>query len=187
MLIGIAGTHGAGKGAVVGILKEYGFIHCSARDLLLEKLKEQGVLDPDRPALSDMANTLREKHGTAYVVEECMKRHNPLAEDVVIESMYTRGEAGEIRKHGGYVLAVDAEPGIRYERIQHRMSETDHVSKDEFIRRQEHELASQDPAKQNARAVMEDADFHIENNGSMEELRVQVDYVIEKMRTQDAR
>ncbi len=186
MLIGIVGTHGAGKGAVVGILKEYGFLHCSSRELFIDALREKGITEPDRNSISVMANELRAQHGVAYVVEEYTRRHNPLAHDLIIESIYTLGEAAAIREHGGFVLAVDADPELRYERISHRMSETDFVSKEEFMRMQEQEARSDDPTKQNSRAVMHEADFHIYNNGSMEELQVQVNTVLEKMKTAEA-
>ncbi len=182
MLIGIVGTHGAGKGAVVTILKEHGFVHCSARELFIEALQKEGIENPDRNAISAMANKLRAEHGVAYVVEEYAERHNPIAEDVIIESIYTMGEVAAIRKHGGYILSVDADPEIRYERINHRMSETDRVTKEEFVRMQEQEARSEDPTKQNSRTVMEHADLFIENNGTMEELKVRIDHLLEKVR-----
>ncbi len=180
MIIGIAGTQGAGKGAVVQFFKERGFIHCSARELFLEVLRSRNI-EPDRPAISAVANELRERYGVSHVVDEYVARHSPAAADLVIESIYTLGEVEAIRKRGGYVVAVDADPEIRYDRIVHRMSETDKVTKEEFLAFQAKELASEDPAKQNMRAVMEDADFTVTNDGSIEELRVQVEYILEKM------
>lgn len=180
MLIGIAGTYGAGKGAVVQILKECGFAHCSARELFLEELRNKGI-PADRESISAMANELRVKYGVSHVVDEYIKRHDPAVENVVIESIYTEGEVARIREAGGYVLAVDASPDIRYDRIVHRMSETDKVSKEEFLRKQEAESRSTDPTKQNARTVMEQADYTIINEGTFEELKVEVDYILEKI------
>ncbi len=180
MVIGIVGTHGAGKGAVVQFLKERGFVHCSARAFFIEELERRGV-GPDRPAISALANELREKHGVDYVVRMFLAQHDPSCCDLVIESIYTEGEAEAIRSAGGYVLSVDADADIRYERIKHRMSETDKVTKEEFLKKQEEEARSTDPTKQNARTVMEQADFHIENNGGIEALKVQVDYALEKI------
>jgi len=180
MLIGIAGTHGAGKGAVVQFLKEQGFVHCSARELFLEVLRNRDIA-PDRKTISDVANELRERFGVAYVVNEYLERHDPAVQDVIIESIYTMGEVEAIRAHGGYVVAVDADPEIRYERIKHRMSETDMITKEEFLKKQEEESHSDDPAKQNSRAVMEQADFTIINNDTFEALKVEIGYVLEQI------
>lgn len=180
MLIGIAGTHGAGKGAVVQFLKEQGFVHCSARELFLEVLRNRDIA-PDRKTISDVANELRKVHGVAYVVEEYVCRHDPAREDVIIESIYTLGEVEAIRAHGGYVLAVDADPELRYERIKHRMSETDMITKEEFLKKQEEESRSDDPTKQNSRTVMEQADFTIINNDTFEALKVEIGYVLEQI------
>ncbi len=180
MVIGIAGTHGAGKGVVVQFLKERGFVHCSARELFLDILKKRGV-EADRKSIADVANELRREHGVAYVVEEYTRRFEPAVHDVVIESIYTMGEVEAIRERGGYVFAVDADPEIRYERIKHRMSETDKISKEEFLKKQEEEARSDDPTKQNSRTVMECADCTITNNSTIAELKIQLDYCLEKL------
>jgi len=180
MLIGIAGTHGAGKGTVVQILKERGFVHCSAREIFLEELRKRGLY-ADRESIGAMANELRKQHGVAYVVQEYLKRHDPAIEDVIIESIYTQGEVDAIREAEGHVLAVTADADIRYERIRHRMSETDRVTKEEFLKKQEAELNSPDTAKQNIRTVMEQADFTISNNDTLEALRVEIEQVLEKI------
>jgi dephospho-CoA kinase len=180
MLLGIVGTHGAGKGAVVQFLKEHGFIHCSARELFLEELARQGVA-ADRPSISSLAIEMRKKYGVDYVVRTFLERYDPVSQDIVIESIYTMGEAAAIRSAGGYVLSVDADSEARYERIKHRMSETDFVTKEEFLKKQEQESRSDDAVGQDARTVMEDADFHIENNDGIKELKIQVDYMLEKM------
>lgn len=180
MIIGLVGTHGAGKGAVVQILKEHGFVHCSARELFLEELQKKGI-EADRESISRMANDLRAQHGVSYVVDTYVRRHNPVLENIVIESIYTLGEADRIREVGGYVVAVDADPEIRYERIKHRMSETDKVTKEEFLRKQEEESRSTDPTKQNSRTVMEQADFTILNEDTFEALKVCVEAVLEKV------
>ena len=179
MILGIAGTHGAGKGAVVDLLKEHGFIHCSARELFLEILKERNS-PLDRASISALANELRAEHGVSYVVDTYLARHTS-SDNVIIESIYTLGEVEALRKRGGVVLAVDADPEIRYERIKGRMSETDFVTKEDFIAQQQKELHSDDPSKQNTRAVMETADFRIENNGSLEELKESVAHVLKEM------
>lgn len=180
MILGIAGTHGAGKGAVVQMLKEQGYIHCSVRELLVEELARRNVA-PDRPAISALANELREKHGADYIAKTFMERCSPAVNNVVIESIYTMSEVKAIREAGGYVVAVDADPEIRYDRIKHRMSETDSVTKEQFMAMQNKESRSEDPNKQDSATVMENADFHITNDDGLAELRTQVEDMLKKI------
>jgi dephospho-CoA kinase len=89
----------------------------------------------------------------------------------VVESVRVPGEVEELKKAGGILLSVDADIEKRYERIVARKSETDQVSFEEFRENEEREMNSSDPDKQNITAVMRMADIHLENNGSIDDLK----------------
>jgi len=61
-IIGITGTHGAGKGAIVDYLISKGFAHFSARDLIMEEIRRRGMPE-DRNSTHVVANALRAEHG----------------------------------------------------------------------------------------------------------------------------
>jgi len=175
MIIGIAGTHGAGKGTVVDYLvTQKGFIHLSARELIKEEVVHRG-LEPTRPNLSATVIDMRNTISPLWVVETLLNRAEAGGGNVVIESIYTLAEVEYLRSHGALIFAVDADLTARYERISKRASETDHITFEQFKTQQERELASTDPNAQNVAAVMQVADFLIINDGTEAELFVQIE------------
>lgn len=169
--IGITGTLGAGKGTVVEYLaKEKGFTHYSVRGLLREEL-EKRKMPVNRDTLTAIANTLRVKHGPAYLVEQLFLRARAVNKNCIIESIRTTGEIEILRKHENfYLLAIDADTRVRYKRIRSRNSETDQVSYHKFLQNEEREMYSADPNKQNLAACIHLADYVIVNNGSLKNL-----------------
>lgn len=179
MIIGITGTLGAGKGAVVEYLvKEKGFYHSSARDLFAEGMEKEGT-PINRDNMIVFANNLRKTHGPDYVFEELFKRASTHGEHAVIESLRTIGEAEALKRHeGACLIAVDADQALRFERIHGRKSALDEVTFDEFKRQEETEMHSDEPHKQNIQGVIERADFRIMNNGTLEELHAEIERVL---------
>lgn len=108
MIIGIAGTIGAGKGTVVDFLvKEKGFTHVSARMIWTRELEARG-LPVNRDSMTKLANELRAEHGPAYFMEQALSVKSDNS-SVVIESVRTVGEVELLRRNGGVLLAVDAD------------------------------------------------------------------------------
>jgi dephospho-CoA kinase len=69
MIIGITGTLGAGKGAIVDFLVEKGFQHHSVRSYLRQRVEERG-LAVNRDSFVAVANELRREHSPSYIVEQ---------------------------------------------------------------------------------------------------------------------
>ena len=177
MIIGVTGTNGAGKGTVVEYLvQEKGFRHYSARALFVEEVRRRG-LPVDRDTITNTANELRAQHGPAYAMETLIAQAQADGGDAVIESVRTLGEFEALKRAGGKLIAVDTDPSIRYERVVLRGSETDKIDFDTFIAQEQRELRSDDPNKQNLLGVVALADHRIQNNGTVEELRQQVERI----------
>ncbi|MGV8162701.1 MAG: AAA family ATPase [Candidatus Nanoarchaeia archaeon] len=175
MIVGITGTIGAGKGTVVEILKEKGFKHFSAREFITQEILRRGLI-VNRDSMVIVANSLREKYGPSYVAEELFKRAKATGQNAVIESLRTVGEIEALRANGNFVLlAIDANPELRYERVYKRGNETDNISFEQFVSEEEREFISADPAKQNLSACMELADHILINDGSYEDLKKKVE------------
>jgi dephospho-CoA kinase len=175
MIIGIAGTLGAGKGTVVKhLIETRGFKHYSARKFILDEIAKRGLATTVRDNMSLVANDLRAAHGSGYIIEQLFAQAQQNGGNAVIESLHTPGEARFLREHGGQIWGVDADIRKRYERIVKRESETDHVSFEKFVEDNHREIASVDPTKHNIRKVIEMADKVFYNDGTQEELRAQV-------------
>ncbi len=168
-IIGVTGTLGAGKGTVVSYLLKKGFVHLSARGFITEEIERRG-LPVNRDTMTEVANDLRKQHSPSYIFDQLLLRAQTLTQGVIIESLRTVGEADALHAEGGVLIAVDADIQERYERITARKSETDRVSFEEFVAQEKRESDATDPNKQNLFAVMDTADIHLVNNGTIEEL-----------------
>ncbi|HSV88857.1 MAG TPA: AAA family ATPase [Bacteroidales bacterium] len=174
IILGITGTLGAGKGTVVDYLvKTKGFAHFSVREFIARKLT-LSKLPVNRDTLTAMANELRATHGPAYIIEELHKEANAIKSNCIIESIRTPGEIAALRKKSNFfLLAVDADIRIRYERIRLRNSETDKVTFETFLSNERREMYSTDPNNQNLSECIRQADFVITNNGGLDDLHAQ--------------
>jgi dephospho-CoA kinase len=178
MIIGITGTDGAGKGTVVECLKAKGFTHYSARSLIVAEIERQG-LPVDRNQMRLTANEMRATHGNEFVIKQAFeKAQSEDVKDVVIESVRALAEAEFLRSREGILLAVDADPNVRYKRVQGRRSATDQVSYEQFLEHEELEKNDPDPNGMQKAKVIEMADYTIMNDGTMKELHAQVEHFL---------
>lgn len=131
-IIGITGTLGAGKGTVVDYLVTKGFKHYSARDFITREIVCRGMA-VNRDSMTVVANDLRAEHSPSYIAEALYEEAAAAGKNAVIESLRTEGEIAALRAKGDFLLvAVDADPKVRYERIVARGSETDKISLKNF-------------------------------------------------------
>ncbi|MDB5265202.1 MAG: hypothetical protein JWN64_773 [Parcubacteria group bacterium] len=181
MILGIAGTLGAGKGTVVEYLVEKrGFNHFSVREFLWQEVDRRG-LERVRDNLSIVANDLRAKFGAGYITKEMVAQAEKGGGDAIIESLHTVGEAEYLKSHGAIIVGVDADIHIRYKRITGRGTETDQVTFEKFVEDNNREIESKDPSKHNIQEVINMADYRIQNSGTLEELHTQVDSILAKL------
>jgi dephospho-CoA kinase len=182
IIIGITGTLGAGKGTIVEYLAgEKGLVHYSVRAYLLEKIREQG-LPENRDSMVLVANELRTRFGPSYVTDQLYNEAVVSGKNCVIESIRTPGEIDSLKAKGHFfLLAVDADPELRYQRILLRQSETDRVTRNIFLENEEREMNTTDPNKQNLKKCIEMADFILLNNGTKNDLIQSVENALEQI------
>lgn len=180
MIIGITGTIGAGKGTVVDFLVRRGFVHQSARAFVTQEIERRG-LPINRDSMVLVGNDLRQQHSSSYIVEQLYARAQQQGGDAVIESIRTVGEVEALREHDRFfLLSVDADPKLRYERIRQRGLVTDGITLAQFQAEEQREMTSTDPNKQNLGAVMALADATIRNDGTFAELYAKVEALLKR-------
>lgn len=179
IVFGITGTIGAGKGTIVDYLVEkFGFTHYSVRSFLIEEAQKRG-LPLNRDTYVELANSLRAQHCPSYITDQLYEQAMNQGTSAVIESLRTPGEIESLRKNKQfYLLAVDALPELRYERIVLRKSETDQISFQTFVENEAREMNSEDPNKQNLKKCIQMADFLLKNDQTIQDLYQQLDQVI---------
>lgn len=182
MIIGIAGTIGAGKGTVVEYLKKRGFGHYSSSAVLRGLLREQG-LPETREYMSPLADELMKTYAGGVLHFSHQQAEAAGLSDYILEALHRESEADYVRSIGGVIIGVDADLQKRYERtVKRGEGEKDDVTFEEFIEHTKREDEGETGTGPNIRAVLQDADAVLMNNGSLEELYKQIDSALEKLR-----
>ncbi len=186
MVIGITGTNGSGKGTVVKyLIEKKEFHHYAVREYLTELLKARDAV-VDRSAMRLIANELRLAHDPAYVIRTLYERALENGHThVIIESIRNVGEAQFLKSQGAYLIAIDADQRLRYERVQGRRSATDRVDFETFFEQEEREMHHPvGPHDMDVRGVMALADYTLVNNGTLRTLHEQIERTYSKMESQ---
>lgn len=175
-IVGISGTNGSGKDTVALMLAEkHGFLNASATEMFLEELKTRGWPN-DREHKRKLSAEWRREHGMGVIVDkalELFQKEPGKYKGIAVGSLRHPGEADRVHELGGVMVWVDADPKIRYKRIQNdptKQSAT-HAEAgktfEEFLAEEQAEMQhSGDEATLNLTAVKERADIILENDGN---------------------
>lgn len=187
--MGITGTIGSGKGTIVERLKEkHGFVHFSVRQFLKERIRTEN-LPMNRDSMRTIANGLRETRSADYIVDRLMKdAYESGHERCIVESIRTMGEVRCLRnrKHvQTWLIAADADPRTRYDRVVRRGSETDDVSFEKFVEDEAREWSSTNETMQNLQGCVQEADRVFMNDSSVHDLNENVDAFVRNLLRSD--
>lgn len=173
-VIGIAGTNGSGKDTVGHMLAEHhGYLFISITELLRDELKRRG-LEVTRGNLRALSAEWRRQLGLGVLVDKAVAEYEVVRDQytgVVISSLRNPGEADRVHALGGTVVWIDADPRVRYERIQASKAERNRAGEDDktfeqFLAEEEAEMhsANGDETSLDMSAVKAKADISPENN-----------------------
>ena len=172
-IIGISGTFGSGKDTLGHLLEDrYNYKFISVTDSLREEAVNRN-LQPNRLNLQTISAEWRRESGLGVLIDKALEQYEPYKSDhvgVAIASLRNPGEVDEVHRLGGSVVWVDADPEIRYARVQfsnrNRAAEDDKTF-EEFVAEEQYEMShAGDEATLNMGGVKDKADVAIFNNST---------------------
>jgi dephospho-CoA kinase len=171
-IIGLSGMNGSGKDTVALMLAEkHGWLFADATTMLAAELTKRG-LPTDRVHKSQLSAEWRREHGMAVIVDKAVEMFNAAPgkyKGLIVSSLRHPAEADRVHELHGTMLWVDADPRIRYDRIQagNRGRVEDNKTFEEFLADEAREMHPEgDAATLNVAAVKERGDIFLENSGN---------------------
>jgi dephospho-CoA kinase len=177
-IYGVAGTNGSGKDTILDVMAECGFFSFNTGDALRQiSLAVMGTTQRggnDSPT-GKIANAQRALYDGGMVtlglidywarVLHMPKELQP--KGIVIGSIRAVGEVEILKKFGGKLIVVDADPQVRYKRVTGRgRAYEKQISFEQFLKEEEGEFGRNeiDPTKFGLFHIMPMADITIDND-----------------------
>jgi len=185
MIIGITGTKASGKGILCEILREKGFIYSSTSDRVREEASSRGMENYTIKNLQDIGNELRDNFGLGILVKRTLEKLKN-SKNCVIDGIRNSGEIQELKKQNAIIIAVDAPDKQRFERLIKRARHSDPKTWEEFLEMEKRDLGKNElTSGQQVSKCMEIADYKIINEGTLEELKTKIEYLLMKINTSE--
>ena len=172
-IIGIGGTNGSGKDTIGLILVEnFQYIFVSVTDSLRAEARNRGITE-DRASTRQISAEWRRQFGMSVLVDKVIERYSKQLDggaSLAMASLRHPAEADRIHELGGTMIWVDADPRIRYNRIQansttRNRTAVDNITFEQFLAEEEAEMhRSGDGATLDMSAVKTKADVFITNS-----------------------
>lgn len=176
-VIGIIGPIGAGKDVAGDYLAGKLNIKTAAISSSLKIVCERNSIEPSRENLIKLGAELAKKHGEGYLAEILLKDAPAIS---IITGMRQPGQITYLRTNAELILvAIDASPEIRFERIRknNKLGEADTL--EEFISR---ELAENSPPNpQRVFECIKQVDYRITNESSLDSFLTKLDILAGKL------
>jgi len=192
-LLGLGGTNGSGKDTAGELLAEtYNFWFFSFTELFRQECRRRGI-PVTRENTRLVSTQWRRESGPGVLIDRSMdelKKQPQHFAGAVFSSLRNPHEADRIHELGGKVIWLDADPRVRYERIQANAAtrgraDEDNRTFEEFLAEEAiemHPAPGADENSLNMTAVKERADYTLVNNhGDKEHLLLQLDELIKKI------
>ena len=183
IVFGLTGKNASGKGTVAEILKKKNFTYHSLSDSLRDELKLLKK-EETRENLIDIGNELREKGGPGVLADKLIPKLN-FENNHIVDSIRNPLEVISLRKETllrrFFLISVDANSRLRYDRLCSRGRIGDTDSWEKFVEQEKKEENNDDPNKQQLSRTMQMADYNIDNSGTLQELEAQVNKIISSL------
>jgi dephospho-CoA kinase len=182
IVIGLIGEKGSGKGTASDyLIEKYGAIHYGTSKILRRTLEDLHV-PITRDNLIKLALVLKEGYGPSIIIDSLIQDMENNGSDIIIaDGIRMHGDVEPFRKKYGekfFLVYVTADLKLRYERTKARQqNEGEGEATLEQFLEEEGKLT-----EVSIHEIGREADFKFNNNGTPEELKAQVDEMMEKVR-----
>lgn len=186
-VIGLAGTNGSGKDTVGQMLaKHHNYLFVSVTDVLRKEAERRGMA-VTRENLRSISAEWRRELGLGVLIDKAVAEYDTVRDNyagVVIASLRNPGEADRIHELGGTMAWIDADPKVRYERVQKNATTRgrageDNKTFDEFIAEEKAEMQSGgDSATLNMSGVKDRCDVFPNNDADLTAFRQNVEQAL---------
>ncbi len=177
MIIGLTGKNGAGKTEVSQYLVSRGFEYHSLSDEIRKEVKKRGI-EITRDVLTEVGNELRNQYGAGVLAERILAQLGH-ERNYVVDSIRNPAEVQVLKRRKDFVLmAVQASEANRFERSRQRGRDAAPQTLEPFLREENRELRSVDPAGQQLIATEAMADKLLKNDGPVAELHRQLEQML---------
>ncbi|NYT13137.1 MAG: flagellar hook-basal body complex protein FliE [Candidatus Methanofastidiosa archaeon] len=172
-MIAVVGMPGSGKSEFVNIALNFGYRFISMGDIVREETVKRGYPLEESGKVAQM---LRDKEGLDAIAILTLDKIRETHDDkFLIEGIRGIKEIERFRDEIDFFLVgIHTSPRLRFERLKNREREDDPETFEEFHKRDLRELSW---GLGEALAL---SDIIIDNNGSIEEFRINIDKVIKK-------
>lgn len=172
-IIGFCGLPGAGKTTAIEAIEDLGKIVTMGDVIRRELINRDIELTDDN--LGIIAKELRNKGGDEIIAEKCLELIDTCcqSENVFIDGIRSKAEVDVFKRRGKFpVIAVETSLNLRHKRIADRARSDDSNEVSEIKERDLREIGF------GLNEVIKDADFHIYNEGNVEELKMQTRKIV---------
>ena len=168
MMIGFVGKIGSGKDTASDyLIEKYGFVSLKLSDVITDELMQLGI-DSTRENKQIMGTKMRSEHGKDVLMRKLFDKVER-GKNYIFNGVRHPEEAEFLRRKGGFLVKIDCNPKMRFERTKKR----DKIDLKEF---QTMDNRESEKAIEEIRT-----DFTIDNSRNLESLHKQLDNLIKKI------
>ena len=179
IVIGFVGQLSSGKDTVVDYVKDHYEAEIFGFSKILKEILLTLDLEQNREEYVKISEILRKNYGDDILSKVMAKRVlESFSEVIAVDGVRRESDYQYLKNNPDfYLVNVFASPEVRYERLKKRTEKKDDQGKtwEEFLEdhKKSTEITIEDVAKQ--------ADFQLDNNGTLEELFVNMDEIMKKI------
>lgn len=179
LILGFVGKLASGKAVCQKYINEKYDSDSFRFSSILRDVLNRLYIPISRANLQDLSLALRNTFGGNILAEVIgQDAKNSKKNIVVIDGIRRLDDISKLKDMPGFkLISIDASPQIRYERMKLRNENAGDADKsyEQFVIDSEREAELQIPE------VMQNADFHLDNNGDLENLYHQIDKMIKEI------